>query len=84
VARELVNRVQRLRKDAGLEITDRIELSIAGPETILSAASRHESFIAGETLARAVTVGDGVDLPHRREVDIDGTPAVLGLKRADG
>ena len=83
VARELVNRVQRLRKDSGLEITDRIELAIGGPEAIRSAAVRHEAFIAGETLALAVRVGSTVperEVPHVREVDIDGTPATIGLK----
>jgi isoleucyl-tRNA synthetase len=86
VARELVNRIQRLRKDAGLDITDRIELSIAGPEAIVSAAKEHEGFIGGETLALAVSVGNGEgggDYAHVREVDIDGTPATIGLRRAE-
>ncbi len=85
VARELVNRIQRLRKDAGLEITDRIELAIAGPDTIRGAADRHGSFIGGETLALAVTVAGAVaesQYPHVREVDIDGTPATIGLRPA--
>ncbi len=83
VARELVNRIQRLRKDAGLEITDRIELAIGGSDEIRSAADRHQDFIGGETLALAVTIGAGVadtDFPHVRDVDIDGTPASIGLR----
>jgi len=85
VARELVNRIQRLRKDAGLEITDRIELAIGGPDAIRSAAGRHEAFIGGETLALAVSLVGAVparDFPHVREVDIDGTPATIGLRPA--
>jgi isoleucyl-tRNA synthetase len=87
VARELVNRIQRLRKDAGLDITDRIELAIAGPDAIRKAAGTHEEFIGGETLALAVTVIAGAvdgDYPHVREVDIDGTPATIGLRPARG
>jgi len=85
IARELVNRIQRLRKDAGLEISDRIALSIAGPAAITSAASRHQDFIGGETLALDVRVGDGAaELPHVREVDIDGTPATIGLGPVGG
>jgi isoleucyl-tRNA synthetase len=85
VARELVNRIQRLRKDAGLEITDRIELAIGGPDAIRSAAERHRAFIGGETLAIAVSVNGpvvGRDYPHVREIDIDGTPATIGLRPA--
>jgi len=84
VARELVNRVQRLRKDAGLEITDRIELAIDGPEEILGAAREHGDFIGGETLAPTVNVGGfgTVEYPHVREVDLDGTLALIALRRA--
>jgi isoleucyl-tRNA synthetase len=83
VARELVNRIQRLRKDAGLEITDRIVLAIGGPDAIKAAADRHQSFIGGETLALAVRVAGSVsdrEFPHVRDVDIDGTPATIGLR----
>ncbi|HET9949328.1 MAG TPA: isoleucine--tRNA ligase [Longimicrobiales bacterium] len=86
LARELVNRIQRLRKDAGLDITDRIELAIAGPEPVAHAAGRHEAFIGDETLALAVSVGVGAGIeegyPHVREVDIDGTRATIGLRPA--
>jgi len=87
VARELVNRIQRLRKDAGLEITDRIELAIAGPEAVRGAADRYRDFICGETLAGAVAVTDTVseeDYPHMQEVDIDGVTASIGLRRSAG
>jgi isoleucyl-tRNA synthetase len=85
LARELVNRIQRLRKDAGLEITDRIELAIGGADAVRAAAERHKAFIGGETLAIGVSVNGPVverDFPHVREVDIDGTPATIGLRPA--
>jgi isoleucyl-tRNA synthetase len=87
VARELINRIQRLRKDAGLEITDRIELGIAGPESIRAAAGTHRDFIGGETLALEVALmDDGAEerngFPHMSEVDIDGTPAWIALRPA--
>ena len=85
LARELVNRIQRLRKDAGLEITDRIEIAIDGSDAIRAAAERHRAFIGGETLAVAVSVNGAVaerDFPHVREIDIDGAPATIGLRPA--
>jgi isoleucyl-tRNA synthetase len=83
VARELVNRIQRLRKDAGLEITDRIELEIGGAAAIQAAAETHGAFIGGETLAHAVDVAEaasGNDFPHVLEIDIDGLSGWIRLR----
>ena len=87
LARELVNRVQRLRKDSGLEVTDRIRLAICGPEGVRAAAARHRAFIAGETLAVDLVVeGEGDGAPEaytsHREVAFDGTRAAIALARA--
>ena len=54
LAREIVHAVQIARKDAGLEITDRIELGLGGDEELLAAARAHEQYLAGEVLATAV------------------------------
>jgi len=51
LARELVHAVQNARKDAGLEITDRIELRLLGEEELIEAAREHEAYISGEVLA---------------------------------
>ena len=83
VARELVNRIQRLRRDVGLEITDRIDLMIAGPELVRDAATTHREFIGGETLAPTMAVEEHVTegtFEHVREVDLDGTPATIALQ----
>jgi isoleucyl-tRNA synthetase len=88
MARELVNRVQRLRKDADLEITDRISLWVAGPEEVRTAAEAFRDFIAGETLATAFSIEAGEEDLSRcqtvREVDLDGVTAQIGLTRAAG
>jgi isoleucyl-tRNA synthetase len=85
MARELVNRVQRLRKEAGYDYDTRIELGLSGSQRALAAAEVHDAFIAHETLARRVEVG--VDLPDpdvSEKVDIDGRQVVVSLKRYDG
>jgi isoleucyl-tRNA synthetase len=51
--------VQNARKQAGLEITDRIELTLGGDEELLAAAREHEAYVAGEVLATSVAYGDG-------------------------
>jgi isoleucyl-tRNA synthetase len=59
LAREIVHAVQNARKEAGLEITDRIALALAGDADLLAAARAHEPYLAGEVLASAVAY-DGV------------------------
>jgi isoleucyl-tRNA synthetase len=60
LAREIVHAVQNARRDAGLEVTDRIALVLGGDPELLDAARAHEAYVAGETLAITVTYdGDG-------------------------
>ena len=60
LAREIVHAVQNARKDAGLEVSDRIELALGGDDELLDAARAHEAYVTGETLATSVAYdGDG-------------------------
>ncbi|MFC6287924.1 isoleucine--tRNA ligase [Nocardioides sp. GCM10027113] len=56
LARDLVRAVQQARRDAGLEVSDRITLTIGGSEAVAEAARTHEALITGETLATSFTV----------------------------
>jgi isoleucyl-tRNA synthetase len=51
VARELVNRIQNMRKDAGLEVTDRINLTVKSSDFIQLAAETNKQLICEEVLA---------------------------------
>jgi isoleucyl-tRNA synthetase len=84
-ARELVNRIQRLRKDSGLEITDRIRLAVSGPDEIRSAADRFQEFISGETLAVSLAVGVELeqDFEAKLDVQIDDLEATIALSRTE-
>ncbi len=83
LARELINRIQRLRKDAGYDYNTRIELSVSGADDVLRAAEAFRETIGGETLARRFEVGGDLADPDGREtVDIDGRGAVIAVKRA--
>ncbi|MFC5949922.1 isoleucine--tRNA ligase [Pseudonocardia lutea] len=53
-ARDVVRVVQQARRDAGLEVSDRIVLTLDAPGTVLDAVRTHEAFVAGEVLATAV------------------------------
>ena len=56
VARDLVRAVQQARRDAGLEVSDRIVLTIAARAEVADAARAHQELIAAETLATSVAV----------------------------
>jgi isoleucyl-tRNA synthetase len=64
LAREVVHAVQNARKAAGLEISDRIALTLGGDDELLAAARAHEGYLTGETLALSVGyepgTGDGL------------------------
>jgi isoleucyl-tRNA synthetase len=49
-ARDLIRAIQQTRKDSGLDVSDRIKLTIAGDEATLAAISAHEELIKSETL----------------------------------
>src|SRR5438067_1247742 len=85
LARELVHRVQRLRKEAGYEYTTRIELSVSGAADIVAAVSAFQSFVEGETLARKVVLGAVLDEADvTRELDIEARRVTIALRRHDG
>jgi isoleucyl-tRNA synthetase len=54
LAREVVHAVQSARKAAGLEIEDRISLTLGGDQELLDAARAHEPYVTGETLATRI------------------------------
>ncbi|HTY97158.1 MAG TPA: isoleucine--tRNA ligase [Solirubrobacteraceae bacterium] len=69
LAREIVHSVQNARKDAGLQVEDRISLWLHGDGALLEAAESHRDYIAGETLAVRLTLVPGVE---------EGTPGADG------
>ncbi len=83
IARETVSAVQRLRKDAGLAVSDRIRLAIDGSADIVTAIREYREHVAGETLAREVTIGEnaGREYPATQVLDLDGLELRIALTR---
>jgi isoleucyl-tRNA synthetase len=83
LAREVISRIQRMRKDAGFAVSDRISLSLSGPAELEEAIRTHQSRIAEEVLARDISIGDDASkMNAAQSVDIDGHPARIALERA--
>jgi isoleucyl-tRNA synthetase len=79
-AREIVHAVQSGRRSAGLDITDRIALDLAGNERLLGAAREHQAYIASETLATSVSFAER-KLAYGETVTIDGLALEISLER---
>ena len=82
LAREVVSRVQRLRKDAGYEYTTRIELAVTGHAAVLEAVRAHAEFVQGETLAAALSLDEVWDpCDARDDARIDDHQVTLSVRR---
>ncbi|MBA3340911.1 MAG: isoleucine--tRNA ligase [Gemmatimonadaceae bacterium] len=82
LAREVVSRVQRMRKEAGFAVSDRVVLAVDGSEEVLAAVRAHHAWIAEEVLARDITTGDGArKLQAEQLADIDGQPTRIAIER---
>jgi len=57
IAREIINRVQGLRKDSGLEVTDKINVTVDTNELVKSAIEANKEFICNEVLAKEIAFG---------------------------
>ena len=79
-ARELVNKIQNMRKSSGLEVTDRIRVTLDSTERVKQAAQRHDEFIRSETLADELKFTQAAG--NAQEWNINGEEAFITVKKA--
>jgi hypothetical protein len=78
--REVVNKIQFMRRKAGFSITDRIHVFVEGTDRLRDAIERHGPLIRDETQADGLEFGAG-EGEAREEWNINGEPAVLTVRR---
>ncbi len=84
LARELVNRIQNLRKSAGLEVSDRIELGVQGTDQVEAAVAGHRDYVSGETLAVDLRIGSLPDgAAESQDLTVNGHDATVALRKAE-
>jgi isoleucyl-tRNA synthetase len=83
LARELVSRIQRMRKEAGFAVSDRIVVYVAGGPELEAAVREFTDYISGEVLARELIAGG--DFPTTvnvtQSLELDELPLRVALKR---
>jgi isoleucyl-tRNA synthetase len=82
LAREIVHRIQNLRKDAGFEIADRIRTYYAGDGDLRDVMRRFDAYVRQETLSLEVEDAPPPPDAHAETASIDGREVTLGVVRA--
>lgn len=77
MARELINRIQNLRKECGLEITDRVNVTISPSENINAAINAFADYIKGQVLADNIVIADNDGC----EIDLDDITAYIKVEK---
>jgi isoleucyl-tRNA synthetase len=85
VAREVAHRLQAMRKAAGYEISDRVDVAIAGEAATIDQLRPHRAWLAEELLASSVELGPDAAIPDAdtdEQIDLDGVSLRLSVARA--
>ena len=84
IAREVVNRIQNLRKDKGFEVTDKITVKFRSHAEIDEAVNRNIAYICSETLAQSFDIVATVDETEGSSIEItDRISTFIEIKRVD-
>jgi isoleucyl-tRNA synthetase len=70
LAREVINRIQNLRKDQGFEVTDRIEITLSAEEKLATAINNNLNYICSETLADEIRITSYDSLENGQELEL--------------
>jgi len=82
LARELVSRIQKLRKELGFAVSDRITLFVGADAEIQEAMKAFQKWIAEEVLAVRISIGDKIEGTHATHAfDLDGQSVDVALER---
>jgi isoleucyl-tRNA synthetase len=82
LARELVSRIQRLRKESGFAVSDRIRLAVSAGAEVQEAVTAFRSWIADEVLALDVKVGEQIDSKYATHAfDLEGQSVTVAMER---
>lgn len=81
ILRELVHRIQVLRKEAGFAVTDRIRLAYEGDPELCGILERNGGFVRAEVLAVAMEKGETSGCEYEKSLEIEGAPVRFCLTR---
>jgi len=83
LARELVHSIQNVRRAAGLEISDRIELFVNGSAEISRVVGKFSDYVLQETLASEVIFGEGLNDSYSESYELEGEQVTISVRKSD-
>ncbi len=81
LARELVRRLQDMRREAGFELSDRITTYFTGDAEIAAVMASHGDYIRAETLSESIVAGAAPEDAHAATFDLEGAKVTLAIRR---
>ncbi|MFI3277499.1 MAG: isoleucine--tRNA ligase [Rikenellaceae bacterium] len=82
VARELVNRIQNIRKESGFEVVDKVRVEIESREAVAQSLAIYSDYVAQQTLSVEVKVSDKPAGDFVVESDLDDEPLTIAVTKA--
>jgi len=82
LAREFVNRVQNMRKDSGLEVTDKIIIRFSGSDLINNAVQSFTKYVAAETLAESIEQTKNLNGGFKQDWEIGDQSCTIQIEKA--
>ncbi len=79
--KEIINKLQTMRKDAGFQVTDRIHVTMAGNDKLAAILNRNRQAVAQVTLAASIAVAEPAGFV--KEWDVNGEKAAFGVRKAE-
>ncbi|CCG52089.1 Isoleucine--tRNA ligase [Flavobacterium indicum GPTSA100-9 = DSM 17447] len=79
IARELVNRIQNIRKDSGFEVTDKVQVQIQNEPHVNAAIQANEDYIKSETLTESISFVE--ELENGTEIEFDEIKTKISIKK---
>ncbi len=71
IARELVNRIQNIRKESDFDVTDQVHVQIENNDLIAEAIEKHGNYISAQTLAESIDLTDKIENGNARKIELD-------------
>ena len=81
MARELINRIQNIRKASEFDITDKVDVVISGNEGVKEAVEAFGDYISAQVLASSIRLEDELEGADITELDIDGTKVLARVNK---